>query len=656
MEAAAPAASSRDPGDLLLLEILALLERNAGAEEFASLFGRIEALPPGDEARRDRLTRSVHLGIAIHQRLEEQQQRERGLVAVIETARDLTALRDIDQVLQAIVRRARQLVGCQIGYLANVDRQREEFYMRATDGAVSEDLPKLKLKRGIGLIGLIEKTATPQSSANYEPDERFPHSKEVDSIFREEGIRSILGVPLLVGEKVIGVLFVGDRYVRAFLPWELSILSTLAAHAAVAILNAQAFEDAQAALQQVSHANTQLQRQAAGIQRAAAAHEELTSLVAKGGGLPELCRVAAEMLGGTVLALDDAGRPLGGPVTSAGRSEPGRAGPARKVGEPIRQALRESRAVGRSVTVPGSTGEACRVSVVVGGSGTLGGLVIWTPEELDEFAVRIFERSAIVTGVLLLSQERTELAANADRSAILRGLLSWQQDDPAHLSARAARHGIDLLGPLVLAAIEVDGGRASSVLRQVRSSPGLDAMLLDEVDGLLVLLAGAPQAEAMRRLLEDRLLAEWGEQVNAVIAKPLERAADLPRAFQSLRRCLGLLRSLRRKGCVVGESELSPYAVVFEKQGGLELDAFLGAVIGPLLDEDRKKGSALCETLLAYLDHGHNARKTAAALGIHVNTIRQRFEAIRDLVGEWAESPRSLEIHLALRLWKLRGG
>jgi sugar diacid utilization regulator len=656
MKVETPAAPAQDPGDLLQLEILALLERDAGADELTALLGRIDALPPDEEARRDRLTHSVHLGMAIRQRLEEQQQRERGLVAVIETARDLTALRDIEQVLEAIVRRARQLMGCQIGYLANYDRQREEFYMRATDGALSEDLRTLKLKRGIGLIGLIEKTGTPLSSADYQPDARFLHSELVDSIFREEGIRSILGVPLLVGGEVIGVLFVGDRYVRSYVPWELSILSTLAAHAAVAILNAHAFEESRAALQQASRANALLQKQAAGIQRAATAHEELTSLVAKGGGLLDLCRLVAGMLGGTVLTLDEAGRPMVGPAAPNGGEGPERDGPSRAIGERIRQALRESRTLGRSVAAAASPGEACRVSAVVGGNGILGGLVIWTPAELDEFAVRIFERSAVVTGVLLLSQERTELAANADRSAILRSLLSWQQADWAHLSAGAARHGLDLSRPMALAAVEVEGGRASYLLRQVRGTPGLETMLLDEVDGLLVVLAGANQSGMVHRFLEDRLRAEWGDQINAVVARPVDRAADLARAYQSLRRCLGLLRSLRRRGCVAAEAELSPYAVVFEKQGGRDLDALLGAVIGPLLEEDRERGSALAETLLAYLDHGYNARKTAASLGIHVNTLRQRFETIRDLIGDWAGTPRALEIHLALRLWKLRGG
>lgn len=651
---AVPAASRPEAADSLELEILALLDRNASAEELTALLGRIERLPPEAEARRDELTHAVQLGIAIRQRLDEQQQRERGLVAVVETARDLTALRDIELVLQAIVRRARQLVGCQIGYLANYDRQQEEFYMRATDGVASKDLRILTLKRGIGLIGLIEKTAAPQSSANYEPDERFPHSEKVDSLFREEGIRSILGVPLLVGGKVIGVLFVGDRYVRAFQPWEVSILSTLAAHAAVAILNARAFEDAQAALQEASRANSLLRTQAAGIQRAAAAHEELTSLVAKGGGLAELGRLVAGMLGGTVQVLDETGRPMVG-LAAAAEGDGTGGGSTRRVGDHVRQAIRESRVLGRSVAVPGCSGETCRVAAVVGGSGTLGALAIWTPAELDEFAVRTFERSAMVTGVLLLSQERTELAANADRSALLRGLLSWKQEDLARLSARAARLGIDLAGPQSLAAVEIEGARPSDVLRQVRGSPATGTMLFDEVDGLLVALAGAAHAAALRKLLEERVHARWGEQVNSVVSQPVASAAELPPAYRSLRRCLGLLRSLRRRGCLASEAEFLPYAVVFEKHGEQDLDALLGATVGSLLAEDRKRRSALAGTLLAYLDHGRNARSTAAELGIHVNTLRQRLEAIRGILGDWTETSRALEIHLALRLWRLRG-
>ncbi len=630
-------------------QLLSLLRRNAPVDEFTALLGGIKELANAG-APRETLAQSVEAGLALRERLVQQEQRERGLVAVIETARDLTALRDIELVLQAIVRRARQLIGCTVAYLANYVPERNEFYMRATDGAMSEEMKKLRVSSDFGVIGMVLRTKAPQSSSNYLEDKRIKHLEVVDDAFRREGINSILGVPLLAGGEVLGILFVADRYPRSFLPWEMSILSTLAAHAAAAILNARAFEEARVALRQASEANAMLQAQAEGIRLAAEAHEQLTSVVAKGGGLQDLCRVVADKLRGRVLVLDEGGRPIT-PVLEAGGATDERS--PWKIDDHLKNAMRESRVLARSVVAHVAGPEVCRVSAVVGGSGLLGWMVISTPAELNEFEIRIFERSAIMVGIVLLSQERMDVAGNRDRSAILRGLLYWQQDDLAGLSDRAIRHGLDLSKPVVLAAIEVEGGRTSQVLKKMKEMPGLGAMLFDEIDGLLVALGGTLSPEALCEVLRSNAK---GPPITAVVSQRVKRISDLPRVYQSLKRCVGLMRGLDRKGSVSLESELSPYALLFEKQGHEDVEAFLKATVGKLLDYDRKRNCSLAETILCYLDNCHNARRTAAKLGIHVNTLRQRFETIEKLLGAWSDSTRALEIHLALRLWQLRGG
>jgi GAF domain-containing protein len=601
---------------------------------------------------------------ALRARLEQAQLRERSLVAVLESARDLVAMRDLEQVLQGIVARARQLVGAQLAFLASYDPDRSRFHMRATDGAVSVRLRQLTLEPGTGMVSLIADTGVPRQSSRYAQDDRFVHNPEADAILREEGIESLLAVPVPFGSKVVGILYVGDRYPRTYLGWEISMLSALAAHAAVAMRNARAFEDARDALRQAGEANARLAKQAAGIRLAADAHEELTALVAKGGGPEDIARVLASMLRGAVLVLDEGGRAIAAAAAPSSDAAPDPE-PEPAVGdpnvafeqsrEPIRAALGESRAVGRSLEVAVPVPGNCRVAAVVGGSGILGGMVIWTRGPLDEFAIRIFERSATVTGVVLLSQERLEIAASRDRAAILRGLLDWHQDDLPGLAARAARHDVDVRGSVVLAAVEVDGNRASYVLRQLRATCGFEAMLLDEIDGLLVVLSGGSTPGVLRELLERRL-GNFGRQVRGVVSETVPRVGELPRVYESLRRCLGLLRRLARTGTIASEAELRPYAVAFERLGSEEIGAFFEATIGKLLDADRKRGSALATTLLAYLDHEHNARHTAAALGIHVNTLRQRFAQIDDLLGDWRGGTRALDIHLALRLWQLRGG
>jgi GAF domain-containing protein len=630
-------------------KILSLLQRNAPADEFAVLLERIKDLSSPDVPRAA-LAQTVEIGLALRDRLVQQQQRERGLVALIDTARDLAALRDLGHVLQAIARRARQLLGCTAAYLAEYSAERNEFCVRATDGAPSEEMKTLKVSSDFGVIGMVLKTKAPQSSSNYLEDSRFKHLETVDRAFQREGIRSILGVPLLVGGEALGVLFVADRYQRSFQPQETSILSTLAAHAAVAIINARAFAEAEAALRQASEANGRLKSQAAEIQLAAEAHDQLTSLLARGGGLSDLCRVVAAKLRGRVQVLDESGRPMTPDLDAEGTADH-RA--QRKIDDHLRNAMRESRTLGGSILVHGTGDESCRVSAVAGGNALLGFLVITRPADLGDFEKRIFERSAVMAGIILLSQERMDRALNRDRGSILRGLLSWQQEEVAAVSDRAMRHGLDLGKPLVLAAVEVEAGLSSQVLRKMKEAPGLGALLIDEIDGLLVMLGGVPDPESLCEALQG--LAK-GFPITGVVSQRVKRATDLPRAYQSLKRCVGLLRALDRKGSVALEEELSPYALLFEKQGSEEVEGFLRATVGKLLDYDRKRNCTLAETILSYLDNGHNARRTAAALGVHVNTLRQRFETIQKLLGNWSETRRALEIHLALRLWRLKGG
>src|SRR5258707_766886 len=83
----------------------------------------------------------------------------------------------------------------------------------------------------------------------------------------------VAGVPMLWEDEVIGLLFVADRYHRTHTAQNISILSTLATHAAVAVKNAMAFEQANAALASAQAARAELERHVRNIQRAAEAHE-----------------------------------------------------------------------------------------------------------------------------------------------------------------------------------------------------------------------------------------------------------------------------------------------------------------------------------------------------------------------------------------------
>jgi hypothetical protein len=67
------------------------------------------------------LIETVRMAMAVRNRLEVQQQRERGMLAVIESARTLSSRLDLTGLLRAIVSRARNLLGSHVAWLSTYD-------------------------------------------------------------------------------------------------------------------------------------------------------------------------------------------------------------------------------------------------------------------------------------------------------------------------------------------------------------------------------------------------------------------------------------------------------------------------------------------------------------------------------------------------------
>lgn len=634
--------------------ILRMLHQGTDRQEFLGLRERLEALP--ESANKDELIRGVEMGITIRERFEQHQLRERGLLAVIETAQDLTALTDLDRVLRAIVQRARKLVGCDVGYLSIYDEQQGDFYVRATDGAFSEKFKQVRVGIDTGVCGFVARNRSPYASSHYETDSRFMHDHLIDSAMLDENIQSILGVPLLAGEQVIGVLFVADRYVRSYVAWEMSILSTLAAHASVAIGNARLFEQAEFALQQASAANALLVKQTSDTRAAAEVHEQLTSLVARGGELRDICHMVANRLAGHVVVCDEGELEVCDATAPGYRHQPLTTlehGIRHKRQDKIHEALNESRRLGRSVVAFSLDDCVCRVSAVSGGAGLLGGLIIYTASSLNDVAVRILERSSLVTSVVMLLKERRESTLGSDNAVALRRLVLRPQSNLDALALQTTAYGLDLTQPVCVVLVQVQPDKASYIVQQLRGVLKNSHALFDEVGGVLTFVVNEAAAQTLQELLL-RYFADRRLSFTGIVSNPVTDSARLPDSFQSASHCLRFLDVLERRDAIFHERDMSMYSFLFEKLDTREIDEYLHSILGPLYEPGVDRKAELGRTLLAYLDHGYSAGMAAKALDIHINTFRQRLDALDALLGSWRNSTRALEIHIGLRLWRLR--
>ena len=638
--------------DRLAHELIRLLHEGAPADALSSRLAELEALPD-THAGKSAMVEAVHRAMAVRNRLELHERREQGLMAVIESAQDLSSRLQLNDLLGAIVARARKLLGSDIAWLTVHDAERGEFRVLIAEGALALSTGGMVAHRDRGVVSVVMSSRLPFTTPDYLHDTRFAHDPRLDDTFREEGIAALVGVPLIWDDEVIGLLFVADRYHRTHTAQSVSILCTLATHGAVALKNARDFERASAALARVDAARAELERHVRSVQAAADAHEQMTSLLAKGASLTTLCQWIAERFEGGVLVLDEAARPLrraGAPGYSG--SGAGAYDPFGERGADISRAQRSSRTSGRSVTVDLPGDERCRVMSVIGGEDALGSVVLFHHGELDDVAVRTFERSASVIGVVLLSQERMEAAKNRSVSALLRGLIAPRQDDAAVLTDRAAAHGVDLALPLSLMLVAVDHPGAGYMARRLLATAPAAGMLMDDIDGLLVVLCNTTRALDLRQALSQAMRGERAVH-RGVVSRPAAGVAEIPALYATLRRGLAVLGRLGVQGHVVEQNELALYSTLFETHDQASLAQYLDATIGALLAHDRKRHSELAATLLCYFDHHQNAKTTAQRLDIHVNTVRQRLATIEDLLGYWSHASRVLEIHVALRLWHL---
>ncbi len=651
--------TTTDPGAAAVAcDVIRLLHRDAGSAELARRLADVEALPEG-RSDKPALVEAVRMAMAVRERLELQQQRERGLLAVIESAQDLSSRLDLNELLTAIVSRARNLLGSDVAWLSVHDASRGGFHVLVTDGALARSTSTMVARRDYGVAGLVMSTRLPFTTPDYLHDKRFAHDPALDDAFRGEGIAALVGVPLIREGMVIGLLFVADRYHRTHTAQSLAILCTLATHGAVALRNARDFERANAALAKADHARAELERHVRNVQAATDAHERLTSLLAHGASLSTLCQAVAELLGGILLVLDEAGQVVSrGAIAGVADDAADACAPHGRHGADVARALRSSRQAGRSVVAWEEDDVACRAMPVIGGADVLGSVVLIHRGPLEEIAIRTFERSSSIVGIVLLSQERIEASKSRSVATLLRSLVSLRQDEPALLADGAARHGIDLAAPLSLTLIETEGPSASHAAGRLRSRPALANALIDEIDGRIVILCAATRAPDVRRALGTDARGDLGAVHRGVQSRPVSGPVAIPALYATLKRALAVLGRLGVAGHVVGQNELALYSALFETHDDGSLGEYIAATVGPLLAHDhaheRHRGSGLAGTLLAYFDANGNAKATAQRLDLHVNTVRQRLATIESLVGHWGNAARALELHVALRLWKLR--
>lgn len=226
---------------ILLLGMLALLagvglaffQGRRVALPMQELAGAARELARGKLARRIPVSSRDELGevATAFNRMAE------SLQALFETSRQVSSSLRLADVLQAIVRHARELVGSDTAAIAPYDPAAKVATIVASAGSPTPAFMNLRILPGQGLGGKVLETGKAFVTSDYVTDPRFRH--RYDERVRREGIKAAAAVPLLHQGEILGILWVANRGSDSFTEEQVETLSTLASHAAIALKNAR---------------------------------------------------------------------------------------------------------------------------------------------------------------------------------------------------------------------------------------------------------------------------------------------------------------------------------------------------------------------------------------------------------------------------------
>jgi signal transduction histidine kinase len=173
-----------------------------------------------------------------HARLFEVERAARERIEHVQAVTDAAlAHLEVDELLGVLLPRIREILGADTCAVLLLDAETNELVARSAVGIEEEVEAGVRIPVGGGFAGRV--AASKEAVVLDDLD----HAHVLNPILREKGIKSMLGVPLLVGDDAIGVMHVGTLVRRDFTHGDVELLQLVAQRVAIAIERAQLHEE-----------------------------------------------------------------------------------------------------------------------------------------------------------------------------------------------------------------------------------------------------------------------------------------------------------------------------------------------------------------------------------------------------------------------------
>jgi signal transduction histidine kinase/CheY-like chemotaxis protein len=178
----------------------------------------------------------ANLAATVATRTRELETRQAELAALLRSAQALLGGHDLETMLRRIVEEAGQIAGTPHVKVLLVDRDGETLRLAAASGGPVA--PNFRVPIGTSYSGSVAATGTPLFVADTQNDPR----NLLAASDRAAGIRTYLGLPIRLRDRVLGVLTLNTEQPHEYTPRELELLASFADQAALAIEQGRLYE------------------------------------------------------------------------------------------------------------------------------------------------------------------------------------------------------------------------------------------------------------------------------------------------------------------------------------------------------------------------------------------------------------------------------
>jgi sugar diacid utilization regulator len=301
------------------------------------------------------------------------------------------------------------------------------------------------------------------------------------------------------------------------------------------------------------------------------------------------------------------------------------------------------------------------VAPITGASGEFAGFLVAAVGDRGRDVTR---RALSVSRGLIAYQmsvrQDIEASVASLRQTLLTDLLEKRFSE--HLATQAAKLGHDLTTTHIALAVGPRGEFGPCVDRVLRvvehaaaqASAASGATLIGVIDEMVLAFVPEPVPAgdlALAQAIHDEAAAE-GIAVVVGIGPTCPKASEMPATAARARWAVQVLRttSLGENTPVAHFDALGVYGLLFDHQRAGELTAYATRWLGPLVEYDSAHRSELVETL-RQLFRQRSLSDAAAALHIHISTLKYRVGRIEEILGMSVESwDNVFHLELALRV------